>query len=159
MGTTFLEMLAPGEHRRKPWTHGDVLVTEERDWRLNRAFYARVGQGWKWTARGNWTEEQWREYAEDGDVRTWIARRGQDLAGYCELRKEDGEVEIVYFGLTPSCTGRGLGGEFLSRMLDEAWGWGPTRVWLHTCSLDHPGAIPNYLARGMTIAKVVEEIL
>jgi len=152
-------MRSPAEHRRKPWTHGDVLVTEERDWRTNRAFYALVGQGWKWTARSEWTEAQWREYAEDPAVRTWIARRGTDLAGYFELRREGDEVEIAYFGLAPDFTGKGLGGEFLSRALDEAWGWGARRVWLHTCSLDHPGAVPNYLNRGMTVCKVVEEIL
>jgi GNAT superfamily N-acetyltransferase len=159
MGTTFLEMRNPAEHRRKPWTRMDVEVREERDWRLNRVFYGRVGQGWKWTARSDWTEDQWRDYAGDPDVRTWIARRGDDLAGYCELRREGGEVEVAYFGLTPDFTGQGLGGELLSRMLDEAWGWGATRVWLHTCSLDHPGAVPNYLGRGMTVWKVVEEIL
>jgi hypothetical protein len=29
-----------------------------------------------------------------------------------------------------------------------------TRVWLHTCSLDHPNAIANYRARGMTPFRV-----
>ena len=27
-------------------------------------------------------------------------------------------------------------------------GLGPTRVWLHTCTLDDPAALPNYVARG-----------
>jgi len=159
LGTTFLEMRRPAEHRRKPWTRAEIDIREERDWRVNRAFYALVGRSWKWTARGEWTEEQWREFAEDPAVRTWIARRGADLAGYFELRREGDEVEIVSFGLAPDFTGQGLGGEFLSRALDEAWGWGATRVWLHTCSLDHPAAIPNYLGRGMRIYKRVEEIL
>ncbi len=135
------------------------MITEERDWRLNRTCYARVGAGWSWTARSGWTEDRWREYAGDPKVRTWVVRRGNDLAGYAELRREGGEVELAYFGLTPDFTGKGLGGGFLSRMLDEAWGWGATRVWLHTCSLDHPGAVPNYLARGLTVWKLVEEIL
>jgi hypothetical protein len=25
------------------------------------------------------------------------------------------------------------------------------KVWVHTCTLDHPNALKNYLARGMTI--------
>jgi hypothetical protein len=28
-----------------------------------------------------------------------------------------------------------------------------TRVWHHTCSLDHENAIKNYLARGMQVFK------
>jgi hypothetical protein len=27
----------------------------------------------------------------------------------------------------------------------------PTRVWVHTCTLDHPAALANYQARGMKI--------
>jgi GNAT superfamily N-acetyltransferase len=159
VGTTFLEMTDSAGHRRKAWTHADLDVREERDWRLNRDLYGLVGQEWKWTAREQWTETQWRSCVEDPHVRTWVARRGSDPAGYVELRREGREVEIAYFGLAPDFTGKGLGGEWLSRSLDEAWGWGASRVWLHSCSLDHPGAVPNYLARGFRVFKVVEEIL
>ena len=31
---------------------------------------------------------------------------------------------------------------------DEAWALGASRVWLHTCTLDSPNALPNYKARG-----------
>jgi hypothetical protein len=30
------------------------------------------------------------------------------------------------------------------------------RVWLHTCSLDHPAALPNYMKRGFTLFKTEE---
>jgi hypothetical protein len=30
---------------------------------------------------------------------------------------------------------------------------GARRVWVHTCSLDHPGALANYLARGFRVFK------
>jgi hypothetical protein len=33
----------------------------------------------------------------------------------------------------------------------RAWDWGATRVWVHTCSLDHPSALANYQARGMRL--------
>ena len=29
----------------------------------------------------------------------------------------------------------------------------PKRVWVHTCTLDHPNALRNYIARGMNILK------
>lgn len=159
MSTTFLEMRSPDAHRRREWTRGDVTVTEERDWRLNRDLYDLVGRDWQWTARRPWTGEQWRGWAEDPAVRTWVARRGGDLAGYFELRRAEDGIEIAYFGLAPGHTGKGLGGALLSRAIDEAWAWGAKRVWVHTCTLDHPAALPNYLARGMETFRVVEENL
>ncbi len=70
-------------------------------------------------------------------------------AGYFELeRRDDGSVEIAYFGLAEGFFGKGLGKAMLTRAAREAWALGPTRVWLHTCTLDSPHALPNYKARG-----------
>jgi GNAT superfamily N-acetyltransferase len=64
-----------------------------------------------------------------------------------------GEVELVQFGLTPEFIGQGLGKFFLQWAIDRAWGYGPRRLWLHTCTLDHPAALPNYLKAGFRIYK------
>ncbi len=70
-------------------------------------------------------------------------------AGYFELQKHaDGSVEIAYFGLLPEFLGRGLGKYLLSEAVEAAWALAASRVWLHTCSLDGPAALPNYVARG-----------
>jgi GNAT superfamily N-acetyltransferase len=76
--------------------------------------------------------------------------RGPAVAGYYELRRvaEDGSVEIAYFGIVPGEYGRGLGKHLLSCAVRDAWALRPRRVWLHTCTLDHPSALPNYIARG-----------
>ena len=72
-------------------------------------------------------------------------------AGYFELRRDRaGGTEIVYFGLLPEFTGRGLGGFLLTMAVERAWSSGTERVWLHTNTLDHPAALPNYLKRGFT---------
>src|SRR5918995_1859877 len=69
--------------------------------------------------------------------------------GYFELRAhQDDSVEIAYFGLLPDFIGRGWGKYLLTRAVQSAWQQGPRRVWLHTCTLDHPAALPNYLKRG-----------
>ena len=71
--------------------------------------------------------------------------------GYFELKRhEDGSVEIAYFGLMPHAIGRGLGTLLLTKAVEEAWNLSPTRVWLHTCTLDHPAALPNYVKRGFS---------
>ena len=93
------------------------------------------------------------DYAERPALRTWMARSEGSPAGYYELeRQDDGEVEIKYFGLAPAFIGRGFGGFLLGQALRSAWDWeGTRRVWVHTCSLDHPSALANYQARGMAI--------
>ena len=63
---------------------------------------------------------------------------------------EDDSVEIAYFGIVESEFGRGFGKHLLSSAVRDAWALGPRRVWLHTCTLDHPNALSNYLARGFT---------
>ena len=81
-------------------------------------------------------------------------RSGGAPAGYFELKRcDDGSVEIAYFGLLPDFVGKGLGKYLLVRAIEEAWALAPSRVWLHTCTLDHPAALPNYLARGFKATK------
>ncbi|MDQ6611131.1 MAG: GNAT family N-acetyltransferase, partial [Gemmatimonadota bacterium] len=77
--------------------------------------------------------------------------------GFAELeRHANGAVEIVYLGLTKPAQGFGLGAWLLEHAVNEAWGLGATRVWLHTCTQDAPQALPNYLARGFVIDREEE---
>jgi GNAT superfamily N-acetyltransferase len=67
-------------------------------------------------------------------------------------------VEIAYFGLAPKFIGRGFGGYLLSQAIKSAWKMkGTQRAWVHTCTLDHPGALRNYKARGMEVYRVATE--
>ena len=76
-------------------------------------------------------------------------------AGYFELeRQPDDRVEIVYFGLLPTFVEKGIGGWALSEAVRRAWAIGAKRVWMHTCTLDHPRALANYVARGFRLFKV-----
>jgi GNAT superfamily N-acetyltransferase len=79
--------------------------------------------------------------------------------GYFELETQAGnEVELAYFGLLPTFIGRGLGSELLATAIERAWQREPNRVWLHTCSLDHPRALQNYQSQGFKPYKIEEEI-
>lgn len=59
----------------------------------------------------------------------------------------------MQFGLVPEFLGQGLGKYFLQWTIDEAWSYHPKRFWLHTCTLDHPTALPNYLKAGLVAYK------
>jgi len=111
--------------------------------------YQEVGKAYHWTDRLGWSDETIRDYLDTPGVSVWLMSEEDAPAGYFELREhEDGSVEVVYFGLLPNFIGRGWGKYLLSRAVESAWQLKPSRVWLHTCTLDHPAALPNYLKRG-----------
>ncbi|MBI4503374.1 MAG: GNAT family N-acetyltransferase [Gemmatimonadetes bacterium] len=116
---------------------------------LYRFLYREVGRRYHWVDRLEWTDEQIAEHLGRGNVTIWVLRHGHEPAGYFELvGHDDGSVEIAYFGLLQDFLGRGLGKYLLAAATRQAWQVGANRVWLHTCTLDHPAALPNYLARG-----------
>ena len=98
-------------------------------------------------------------FAENENLRTWVGYYKGSPAGYYELQQQDGgDVEIAYFGLAPRFIGKGFGGYLLSHAIKSAWNWeGTRRVWVHTCTLDHPTALQNYKARGLEVYKVETE--
>ncbi|HEU5041100.1 MAG TPA: GNAT family N-acetyltransferase [Gemmatimonadales bacterium] len=148
---TYLEMTAPEDLR--PATTPDP---EPRIERLDdcppsffRYLYTEVGRQYHWTDRLSWSDERARAHLADPAVSVWLLSSPASPAGYFELkRQEDGSVEIAYFGLLPEFTGRGWGKYLLTRAVHAAWAIGARRVWLHTCTLDHPAALPNYVSRG-----------
>jgi GNAT superfamily N-acetyltransferase len=147
----YLELRAPDELRpargSKVPAHIERLVPCPPA--LYRTLYRDVGERWHWRDRVIWSDEKLARHLARAEVTVFVARVGGDIAGYFELEKHDDDsVEIAYFGLRPAFFGHGLGGELLTRAVVEAWALGATRVWLHTCSLDSPPALPNYLARG-----------
>jgi GNAT superfamily N-acetyltransferase len=123
---------------------------------LNRFLYTAVGGDWWWTDRLSWTYADWLRWLDRPEVTTWLASVGGTPAGYFELEGQDGgDVELAYFGLVPRFVGLGLGGWLLHHALETAWDRpGARRVWVHTCSLDHPAALANYQARGLEVFEV-----
>lgn len=122
---------------------------------VNERFYRQVGEAWQWTERFEWTKEAWSSWAERDELETWVAFFEGEEAGYVELQcQEEGNVEIVYFGLLPGMIGKGFGGAMLTSAVKRAWEIeGTRRVWLHTCTEDHPHAVSNYERRGFRLFK------
>lgn len=116
---------------------------------LNRFFYTALGGRWVWYERRPWSRERWIEYLSQPGVETWVLSVDGVPAGYSELQKhENGDVELMYFGLLEAFIGSGLGAHLLTCAVQRAWAMGASRVILNTCNLDHEAALPNYLARG-----------
>ena len=118
---------------------------------LVQRLYREVGAAYHWADRWKWTAEQWRDFVGEFGYGVWILSYDGDLAGFVEMKnQDDGSVEITLFGLLKEFHGRGLGKHMLTVAVDVAWGIGANRVWLHTCTLDDPKALPNYRKRGFT---------
>jgi ribosomal protein S18 acetylase RimI-like enzyme len=122
-----------------------------------RYLYREVGRAHHWVDRLTWTDEQVAARLTNPRVSLWVMYVDGAPAGYAELeRHPDDSVEIVYFGLLPEYTRRGLGKLMLTAAVERAWEDGPARVWLHTCTLDDPAALPNYIKRGFSPYKEEE---
>jgi GNAT superfamily N-acetyltransferase len=153
---TYLEMTSPVDLRPAPVPAPEPLIERIEDCSVPffRHLYQEVGRAFHWTDRLSWSDEAVRRYLATPGVSIWLMSWHAEPAGYFELRKHDDEaVEIVYFGLLPDFIGRGWGKHLLTRAVQAAWGLGAQRVWLHTCTLDHPAALPNYLQRGFRIVR------
>jgi GNAT superfamily N-acetyltransferase len=152
--TYYLQMTAPAELRPKRSERRDVAVCliDPPLPELNRFFYTAVGGDWFWIDRLPWTYQQWLDYLTQPGMETWMLTAARVPAGYCELRTQPGgDAQVAYFGLLPQFAGLGLGGHLLTVAAERAWELGARRVWLHTCSLDHPAALPHYTARGFRV--------
>ena len=123
------------------------------DFQLNKFFYKQVGKKHRWIDRLSWTDEKWMNYISNKNLETYIISESKELAGFFELlyNPELKETEISYFGLLEEYIGKGIGGYALSVAIKKSFEKNIRRVWLHTCTLDHPNALKNYIARGMTV--------
>ena len=125
------------------------------DFQLNKFFYKQVGKKHRWIDRLSWSDGKWINYISNKNLETYIISESDELAGFFELlyNPELKETEISYFGLLEEYIGKGIGGYALSEAIRKSFEKKIRRVWLHTCTLDHPNALKNYIARGMTVFK------
>jgi len=154
--TWHLEMHDAGDHQKIALPNAlSIIEARLKQFQVNRFLYSLVGKDYQWHDKLDWDDARWQKYAERDTLRTWIAYTQGSIAGYFELDlQEDKSVELAYFGLAPLSIGQGFGKAMLSHAIDSAWQWeSPERVWLHTCSLDHPHALKNYQQRGFKIFK------
>jgi GNAT superfamily N-acetyltransferase len=152
---TYLEMTAKPAVGAVPAPDGVFVQRLDRcPLELYRQLYAGVGRQWSWFERLWWTDEELAAHLARPAVLIRVLHLHDEPAGYYELvTHDDRSVEIGYFGLMPHAIGRGLGRWLLAEAIAEAWRSNPDRIWLHTCTLDHPAALPNYLKAGFAVTK------
>ena len=152
----FLELKDLKNLKTYPTIKNRYLVKKIKpDFQLNKFFYKQVGKKHRWIDRLSWSDEKWINFTSNKNLETYVISETEDLVGFFELlhNPELKETEISYFGLLEEYIGKGIGGYALSEAIKKSFERDIKRVWLHTCTLDHPNALKNYIARGMTVFK------
>ena len=112
-----------------------------------RLLFRRVGARWLWYSR--LVMDDAALAAAIREVWAVVDRAGIEV-GMVELdfATREGECLIRFLGLVPELAGKGHGRWLFAQTLALAWRAGVRRVHVHTCTLDHPAALPAYLKAG-----------
>lgn len=158
---TYLDMDARPARPPKPAPILDVpvmlLKAEHPTVDFYRHLYAAVGLPWLWFERAEMRDATLRAVIRDEKIDIYVLYVGGVPAGFAELdarlppNENERELHLAYFGLVSDYIGRGLGPYFLDAMVDIAWSREIDRLWLRTCTLDHPAALPTYQKAGFEV--------
>ena len=147
---TSLEMLARPLRRPAPENPLLSLRHVERpglDW--FRALFRSVGEDWLWFSRLAMPDAALAAIIHDRNIEVHVLMYGSEEAGLLELdfRHAD-ECEVSFFGLAPEFIGTGAGRWLMNQALERAWSRPLRRLWIHTCTFDHPAALGFYMRSG-----------
>ena len=118
-----------------------------------RALYRRIGERWLWFSRLELDDAALISIICNPKVKIWAVQDRRNVeVGILELDfREHGHCELAFFGLVPELTGWGHGKWLMAMALQAGWAEPDvTRLWLHTCTLDAPGALSFYMKSGFT---------
>lgn len=145
---THLEMTTrPGPIRPTvPAVKMALLKVEEITPAYYRFLYAETGRDWIWYERRALDDATLAAEIGSPLIDLHVLHIGGQPAGYVELdyRRLPEEVELRFFGLMPRYIGRGIGPWLLDWAIREAWRRDPQRLYVNTCTLDHPKALALY---------------
>lgn len=117
-----------------------------------RYLYETIGADWTWSGRRLMGDAALAVEIEDPELEVNVLWVKGVPAGLIELdHRSSPEIKLSYFGLIPDFVGRGFGKIALDWMVDRAWSLRPSRLWLHTCDLDHPNAPDVYKKAGFIV--------
>ncbi|NQV99512.1 MAG: GNAT family N-acetyltransferase [Rhodospirillales bacterium] len=157
---TYLEMTSrpSSPTPARPAVKMALMRAEKPTLSFYRYLYNAIGEDWLWWERRALSDSQLSAIIHHDLVEIYVLYVGGVPAGYGELdRRQGNDIELAYFGLVPEFIGQKLGGYFLRWMIDQAWSYAPERMFVHTCTEDHPAAIHNYQRHGFEPYKQITE--
>ena len=115
-----------------------------------RTLFRRIGTPWLWFSRLAITDAELAAIIGDPGVEIFavVDRQGIEV-GLLELDfRNAGQCELSFFGLIAELAGKGHGRWLMAQALALGWRAGIERLWMHTCTLDHPAALGFYRKAG-----------
>ena len=124
-----------------------------------RALFEAIGRDIMWFSRLIIGDDRLAAIIGDERVECLaLVKDGRDV-GLLELDfRQAGECELSFFGVVPDAVGGGAGRFLMNEALRRAWSRPIARLWVHTCSFDHPNALPFYQRSGFTPYAVMVEV-
>jgi GNAT superfamily N-acetyltransferase len=158
---TFLEMTTrPASLPEVVLPDGITLDALHRpDLAAYRTLFRKVGADWLWSSRLVMSDDELSAILNDARYKIFVVRRDGGDIGLLELdfRKPD-ECELSFLGLVAGATGKGHGRSLMNRALNLAWSRPIRRMWVHTCTIDHPSALGFYVRSGFKPYAVQVEV-
>jgi GNAT superfamily N-acetyltransferase len=157
---TFLEKPAPSGTRpeRAGTPYGtQSLSSPSTGW--YRALYRRIGERWLWFERAILEDERLAAWLAAPTTEILALKLDKETVGFAELDwSVAGDVEVAMFGIVPEVTAKGAASFLMEAVEARAAAEGVGRIWLHTCTFDHPAAIPFYRRAGFRPYKFAVEV-
>jgi ribosomal protein S18 acetylase RimI-like enzyme len=145
---TFLEL------RRRPdlppapdgaWTLDPIGADLER----YRALFRRIGEPWLWFSRLVMPGPELLAILADREVEALALRAGGTDIGLLELDfRRPRECELAFLGVVAEAIGSGAGRFLIGQAVARAFARPIRRLFVHTCTLDHPSALAFYRRAG-----------
>ncbi len=125
-----------------------------------RELYRAVGEHWLWFSRLRMADAALAEILHDDRVRIFAVEAAGERKGLLELDfREPGTCELAFFGLAGDLIGKGMGRWLMLNALQHAWAQPIERLWVHTCTFDHPSALDFYRRFGFVPFKRQVEVV
>ena len=157
---TYLEMCTPPHISPTPtMSEFAIRLVSQPDLEWYRNLYRIIGEPWLWFSRLRMSGDDLRSILYDPAVDVFALSHAGADHGLLEFdRRRFPDIELSFFGVTPGLIGKGAGRALLQHCLPLAWERHPQRVWLHTCTSDHPGALAFYTKAGFAPYKRAIEV-
>lgn len=160
---SYLEITDGSFERKKTDVNGTCFVEKisKPSYEFYIYLYDRAGSTYNWTARKLMPKEELLKSIHDPSVEIFTLIYDGKIAGYVELDfREAGQAEVAYFGIFPEFQGLRLGPLLLNWSTNYAWSKPAfKRLWVHTCTLDHPKALSVYQRAGFNVYKTETELV
>ncbi len=144
---THLEMFEDPHNAAPPPAQTKIALirAENPPVHFYRYLYDIIGGDYIWVNRKKLSDEELAAIIQDNDVELYVLYVNGCPSGYAELDfRKMPEVELSFMGLIPEVIGQGFGRYLLTQVIAIAWAREPQRLFVQTCTLDHPSALGLY---------------